>query len=97
MNKRVPEKPFAAIMYVAAAASAAYMIYTSASLVAIGYGAGILALAVLVLVIVDKQVLKKVEPTYPCSHCGYEMRGTLAAGRRDCPECGTAFAEVSPD
>ena len=23
-----------------------------------------------------------------CPHCGYDLRGTLAAGRTECPECG---------
>ena len=29
-------------------------------------------------------------PTPPgqCHECGYDLRGTLAAGRTECPECG---------
>ncbi len=26
-----------------------------------------------------------------CSHCGYDLTGTRAAGRTNCPECGTAI------
>ncbi len=25
---------------------------------------------------------------YVCRHCGYDLPGTLAAGRRECPDCG---------
>ncbi len=30
-------------------------------------------------------------PTGHCDACGYDLRGTIAAGRRACPECGEAF------
>jgi uncharacterized protein len=97
MNKRVPEKPFAAIMYIAAAASAAYMIWTSASLTAIAWGVGVLAVAIGVLVIVDKQVIRRRGVPQPCVKCGWDVTDARAAGGAACPECGAAFAEVSPD
>ncbi len=28
-----------------------------------------------------------------CSACGYDLRGTLAAGRTECPECGAAVGD----
>ncbi len=28
-----------------------------------------------------------------CRQCGYDLTGTLAAGRTDCPECGAAASE----
>ena len=27
-----------------------------------------------------------------CTHCGYDLRGTIAAGRDACPECGTGVS-----
>ena len=27
-------------------------------------------------------------PEHACANCGYDLRGTLAAGRENCPECG---------
>ena len=27
-------------------------------------------------------------PEQACSKCGYDLQGTVAAGRRECPECG---------
>lgn len=33
---------------------------------------------------------KLLEPV--CAKCGYDLRGTIAAGRSRCPECGEAFA-----
>jgi uncharacterized membrane protein YfcA len=96
MNRHVKEKPFAAIMYVAAAASAAHMIWTSASWRAIGYGVGILALAFIVLLLVDKYVLR-VAAKDPCRACGKDVAPARAAGDAACPECGEAFAQVSPD
>ena len=34
----------------------------------------------------DKQ--PKLEPNTPCPRCGYDLRGTIAAGIDVCPECG---------
>ncbi len=32
-------------------------------------------------------------PEFPaCTNCGYDLRGTIPAGGRVCPECGTAIA-----
>jgi hypothetical protein len=96
MNKHVPEKPFAAFMYVAAAASAAYMIWTSSSWAAIGWGVAIIALAVGLLVLVEIFVIKR-QPELACANCGHDLRQSKASGQRACPECGVAFAEVTPD
>jgi hypothetical protein len=30
----------------------------------------------------------KLEPATPCPSCGYDLRGTIAAGIDVCPECG---------
>ena len=30
-------------------------------------------------------------PEHACPHCRYDLRGTLAAGRSACPECGAAI------
>ncbi|NBC10934.1 MAG: hypothetical protein GVY24_04255 [Planctomycetes bacterium] len=30
-----------------------------------------------------------------CHTCGYDLRGTLAAGRAQCPECGAAVVEAA--
>ncbi len=29
-----------------------------------------------------------------CTKCGYDLRGTTAAGRTECPECGAPIAKV---
>jgi predicted RNA-binding Zn-ribbon protein involved in translation (DUF1610 family) len=31
-----------------------------------------------------------------CQRCGYDLRGTLAAGRTSCPECGEVFGRRDP-
>ena len=31
-----------------------------------------------------------------CEHCGYDLRGTLAADRSECPECGSVLPEQKP-
>ena len=31
-----------------------------------------------------------------CEQCGYDLRGTIAAGKDACPECGTARAVEEP-
>jgi hypothetical protein len=96
MNKHVAEKPFAAIMYVTAAASAAYMIWTSSSWTAIGWGVAIIVLAVGLLALVELFLIKR-RPDLACANCGHDLRGSKDAGRSACPECGVAFAEVTPD
>ena len=31
-----------------------------------------------------------------CARCGYELRGTVAAGRAECPECGESIVKATP-
>ena len=31
-------------------------------------------------------------PDHECFACGYDLRGTLGANRKNCPECGVAIA-----
>ena len=32
-------------------------------------------------------------PEHPCLHCEYDLQGTIAAGRNECPECGVAILQ----
>lgn len=42
-----------------------------------------------------RRLLELAEATTPpyCEQCGYDLRGTIEAGRIECPECGHAFRE----
>ena len=33
-------------------------------------------------------------PDQFCFACGYDLRGTIAAGRSQCPECGAVLAGI---
>lgn len=37
-----------------------------------------------------RRMVKRYTPGL-CIHCGYDLTGTIAAGRTECPECGKAF------
>jgi ribosomal protein L34E len=34
-------------------------------------------------------------PEHACVKCGYDLQGTLAAGRSECPECGQTIEAVA--
>lgn len=52
----------------------------------------------LVFALLTVQAVKRAEPPNAmpaCSACGYDLRGTLAAGIERCPECGRLTDQVS--
>ena len=46
---------------------------------------------IILLFLREKYRRERLFPT--CDHCGYDLRGTLAAGRTECPECGAKIVE----
>ena len=38
-----------------------------------------------------KRLRRRNLPQHACPHCRYDLRGTIAAGRSECPECGRAM------
>ncbi len=55
-------------------------------------GVALLALGVggtcWVWALVAAQLPARITGAPPCANCGYDLRGTKAAGRGACPECG---------
>ncbi len=48
---------------------------------------------IILLFMREKYRRERLLPT--CMECGYDLRGTIAAGRTECPECGAAIAKVA--
>lgn len=92
MNKHVSEKPFAAVMYIAAGLAAGHMLLSATGVskaypwVSFVFGGAVLAVAVGMIA----WSVRTREKRAACAACGFELRAAAGA----CPECG---ALVSPD
>lgn len=95
MNKHVAEKPFAAVLYIAAGLAAGHMLLRATGISAaypwMNFAMGGLVLAVAIGLIVWSLQRRKAAV---CASCGFDLRVAQPAGRDSCPECG---AKVSPD